>query len=583
MDTVNFLQLKNPPTGARTKPAPLGILSSGGPYPMIVLPPSGGYLLDSGDEKSNYQSDKSRDFFTFGTSAVPNNFTSHLEVDENATLYRKHFYNKILCDDITTDKFFAVFFPKASDLIMAFDEHVLVNKLKFGVIYQKAGQTTEEEMFGNEFHSPAMEEFLQFLGEKIELKGFTGFRGGLDTHDGLTGDHAFYTWFQNVEIMFHVSTLLPYSSTDPQQLQRKRHIGNDVVAVIFQDENTPFMPTMIASHFLHTFIVVQAIDPLTPNTRYKISVTFREDVPYFGPQLPNPAIFTKSEDFRSFFLTKLINAETASLKAKKFASLERRTRDSLLQALHDNLLERTLDFCGFSIPSENNKSEIIGTSSGFFDSVRKALSGRNRSHSVESNLAHNTPKRSSSRASNSSLTGTITGDTTPSTLRAQSSQILDPLSSQSPINNHIRLGKRTNSNPETPASNSSTPPPLQPTTCESDSSSMNSFELERPIAPEDSDTGMESMSSTDALPLPCSALIQPCSSYIFPENEKSQPLEDLHNSVTDMELEITKLKIEKLNLLKEISRCAQFWELRARVKLPPKLRVTPLPLANRND
>ncbi|XP_054720608.1 DEAD-box helicase Dbp80-like [Uloborus diversus] len=30
-------------------------------------------------------------------------------------------------------------------------------------------------------------------------------------------------------------------------------------------------------------------------------------------------------------------------------------------------------------------------------------------------------------------------------------------------------------------------------------------------------------------------------------------------------------------------RCAQFWELRARVKLPPKLRVTPLPLANRND
>ncbi|XP_054715508.1 receptor expression-enhancing protein 5-like [Uloborus diversus] len=32
-----------------------------------------------------------------------------------------------------------------------------------------------------------------------------------------------------------------------------------------------------------------------------------------------------------------------------------------------------------------------------------------------------------------------------------------------------------------------------------------------------------------------------------------------------------------------IKHCAQFWELRARVKLPPKLRVTPLHLANRND
>jgi len=36
------------------------------------------------------------------------------------------------------------------------------------------------------------------------------------------------------EIMFHVSTLLPYSSGDNQQVQRKRHIGNDIVAIVFQ-------------------------------------------------------------------------------------------------------------------------------------------------------------------------------------------------------------------------------------------------------------------------------------------------------------------------------------------------------------
>lgn len=68
--------------------------------------------------------------------------------------------------------------------------------------------------------------------------------------------------------MFHVSTLLPYTENDPQQLQRKRHIGNDIVAIVFQEGNTPFAPDMIASHFLHAYIVVQPIDPCTPNTRW---------------------------------------------------------------------------------------------------------------------------------------------------------------------------------------------------------------------------------------------------------------------------------------------------------------------------
>ena len=67
--------------------------------------------------------------------------------------------------------------------------------------------------------------------------------------------------------MFHVSTLLPYTVGDTQQVQRKRHVGNDIVAIVFQDENTPFVPNMIASNFLHAYIVVQAIQPNTERTR----------------------------------------------------------------------------------------------------------------------------------------------------------------------------------------------------------------------------------------------------------------------------------------------------------------------------
>lgn len=75
--------------------------------------------------------------------------------------------------------------------------------------------------------------------------------------------------------MFHVSTLLPYNKNDHQQLERKRHIGNDIVAVVFQEDSTPFAPDMIASNFLHAFIVVQKmVDPISLRTRYKVTKSY---------------------------------------------------------------------------------------------------------------------------------------------------------------------------------------------------------------------------------------------------------------------------------------------------------------------
>lgn len=54
------------------------------------------------------------------------------------------------------------------------------------------------------------------------------------------------------------------------QLQRKRHIGNDIVATVFQEEATPFVPDMIASNFLHAYILVQVENPGTDDTTYKV-------------------------------------------------------------------------------------------------------------------------------------------------------------------------------------------------------------------------------------------------------------------------------------------------------------------------
>lgn len=55
----------------------------------------------------------------------------------------------------------------------------------------KEGQYTEEEILDNNDNSPLFEEFLQILGEKVRLKGFDKYKGGLDTVHDLTGIKIF--------------------------------------------------------------------------------------------------------------------------------------------------------------------------------------------------------------------------------------------------------------------------------------------------------------------------------------------------------------------------------------------------------
>ncbi|XP_053156387.1 rap1 GTPase-activating protein 1-like isoform X3 [Hemicordylus capensis] len=283
---------------------------------------------------------------------------------------------KLLCEDVNVDRFFPVLYPKASQLIVAFDEHVISNNFKFGVIYQKPGQTTEEEIFSNTEESLGFLEFLDLLGDRIQLQDFRGFRGGLDVTRGQTGTESVYTNFRGKEIMFHVSTKLPFTEGDAQQLQRKRHIGNDIVAIVFQDENTPFVPDMIASNFLHAYVVVQLHHHALGETLYKVSVTARDDVPFFGPPLPNPAVFKKGAEFREFLLAKLINAEYSCYHAEKFAKLEERTRSALLESLYEELQIRSRSMMGLA-SGDDDKIENGG--GGFFENFKRVIRGRSQS------------------------------------------------------------------------------------------------------------------------------------------------------------------------------------------------------------
>lgn len=81
-------------------------------------------------------------------------------------------------------------------------------------------------------------------------------------------------WRQNSISSYLVQSVydvtVRFCSVAVLQLQRKRHIGNDIVAIVFQEENTPFVPDMIASNFLHAYVVVQVVNPRSDNVLYKV-------------------------------------------------------------------------------------------------------------------------------------------------------------------------------------------------------------------------------------------------------------------------------------------------------------------------
>ncbi|XP_067637102.1 uncharacterized protein rsh isoform X3 [Eurosta solidaginis] len=229
--------------------------------------------------------------------------------------------------------------PDTPEELLKLDQVFIKSELKVGVIYVKEDQYSEEQILDNNENSILFDEFLTLLGDRVRLRGFDKYKGGLDTVHDLTGLYSVYTHWRNIEIMFHVSTLLPYEKHDPQKLQRKRHIGNDIVCVVFLEaDNTRFSPACIKSHFLHTFILVRVSARIKHKpTRYEVSVVTRDEVGAYKPYLWEQSVFEKGPMFREWLLTKIVNGERASYSAPKFARMQERTRSQMLEDLVMNL------------------------------------------------------------------------------------------------------------------------------------------------------------------------------------------------------------------------------------------------------
>jgi len=185
---------------------------------------------------------------------------------------------------------------------------------KIGIIYVGSGQDAQNDILGNTTGNttPAYRRFLAELGDlvggdlcllptvqqsvsmsssdeicgcimltvQVDIATHNGFLGGLDHRS--TGPQSVYYATSTVELMFHVVTLMPTHPSDPQQIHKKRQVGNDHVHIVWSDHERDYRPATISSQFNDAHVCIY---PLSNRPGlFRIQVFTKPDkVPPFGP------------------------------------------------------------------------------------------------------------------------------------------------------------------------------------------------------------------------------------------------------------------------------------------------------------
>ncbi|XP_031209728.1 tuberin isoform X8 [Mastomys coucha] len=143
------------------------------------------------------------------------------------------------------------------DQIPSYDTH------KIAVLYVGEGQSSSElAILSNEHGSYRYTEFLTGLGRLIELKDCQPdkvYLGGLDVC-GEDGQFT-YCWHDDImQAVFHIATLMPTKDVDKHRCDKKRHLGNDFVSIIYNDSGEDFKLGTIKGQFNFVHVIITPLD-----------------------------------------------------------------------------------------------------------------------------------------------------------------------------------------------------------------------------------------------------------------------------------------------------------------------------------
>eukprot|EP01127_Copromyxa_protea_P023111 TRINITY_DN857_c0_g1_i1.p1 TRINITY_DN857_c0_g1~~TRINITY_DN857_c0_g1_i1.p1 ORF type:complete len:563 (-),score=73.52 TRINITY_DN857_c0_g1_i1:2558-4246(-) len=182
--------------------------------------------------------------------------------------------------------------------LLELDRTLKTQSYKFGLLY------FSENTVNHERFSPEFQTFLDFMGDKIKLKGWCGYKADLDSTLNKTGTHSYYTeWFGH-DIMFHVAPLLPEDCRD-------RLIGNDIVWFVWIQDGV-WDPNLILSQVNHCQVLLRPVPAQDRSTfLLRVGIAARVGVPASTPPLYEGE-HELNEDLRDFLLRKALNLERAS-------------------------------------------------------------------------------------------------------------------------------------------------------------------------------------------------------------------------------------------------------------------------------
>ncbi|XP_040110066.1 tuberin isoform X5 [Oryx dammah] len=143
------------------------------------------------------------------------------------------------------------------DQIPSYDTH------KIAVLYVGEGQSNSElAILSNEHGSYRYTEFLTGLGKLIELKDCQPdkvYLGGLDVC-GEDGQFT-YCWHDDImQAVFHIATLMPTKDVDKHRCDKKRHLGNDFVSIVYNDSGEDFKLGTIKGQFNFVHVIITPLD-----------------------------------------------------------------------------------------------------------------------------------------------------------------------------------------------------------------------------------------------------------------------------------------------------------------------------------
>ncbi|XP_034781714.2 tuberin-like [Acipenser ruthenus] len=146
---------------------------------------------------------------------------------------------------------------KVLDQMPPYDTH------KIGVVYVGEGQINNEvAILSNEYGSYRYAQFLTGLGKLIHLKDCDPdqiFLGGLDQY-GDDGEFT-YCWHDDImQAIFHIATLMPNRESDKGCCNKKRHIGNDFVIIVYSDAGEEYKLGTIKGQFNFVEVIIKPLD-----------------------------------------------------------------------------------------------------------------------------------------------------------------------------------------------------------------------------------------------------------------------------------------------------------------------------------